>query len=77
MLASDQVEALIELIGSLDRKALVRQFSSYRGNFPLDFTPEFLAGTSLDRLRHIFLAVCLQNQRLPALEAETMLESVA
>jgi esterase/lipase superfamily enzyme len=77
MLASDQIEALISLVGSLDRQTLVEQFASYRGSFPLDFTPQFLAGLSLDRLRHIFLAVCLQNQRLPEIEAETALESVA
>jgi hypothetical protein len=77
MLASDQVEELIALIGSLDREDLVQQFTTYGGNFPLDFTPEFLAGLSDDRLRHIFLAVCLQNQRLPQIEAETMLEAVA
>jgi hypothetical protein len=77
MLGSDQIEELISLVASLNREALERQFSNYRGNFPLDFTPEFLASLSLDRLRHIFLAVCLQNQRLPQIEAESMLESVA
>ncbi len=77
MLASDQVEALIGLVGSLDRASLLGQFASYRGNFPLDFTPDFLASASLDRLRHIFLAVCLQNQRLPQLQVESALESVA
>ena len=77
MLASDQVEEFISLVAAMDRQALVRQFGDYRGSFPLDFTPEFLAGLSLDRLRHIFLAVCLQNQRLPQFEAESVLESVA
>ena len=77
MLAGDQIEELISLVGSLDREALVRQFSVYRGSFPLDFTSDFLAGVSLDRLRHIFLAVCLQNQRLPNVESDSMLESVA
>jgi hypothetical protein len=77
MLASDQVEELVGLVGSLDRQALIQQFATYRGSFPLDFTPEFLAGTSVDRLRHIFLAICLQNQRFPRIEAESMLQSVA
>jgi hypothetical protein len=77
MLGSDQIEELISLIASLDRDALVSQFGHYRANFPLDFTPEFLAGMSLERMRHIFLAVCLQNQRLPQIEAESALESVA
>ena len=77
MLASDQVEELISLVASLDREALIQQFGIYRGNFPLDFTSDFLTSLSLDRLRHIFLAVCLQNQRIPQIEAETMLQSVS
>ena len=77
MLASDQIEEFISMVASMDRPALVHQFDNYRGNFPLDFTPEFLASLSVDRLRHIFLAVCLQNQRLPAIEAQSILESVA
>jgi hypothetical protein len=77
MLASDQIEELISLVASLDRDALIQQFCSYRGSFPLDFTDGFLAGLSLDRLRHIFLAVCLQNQRFPQIEAEAACEAVA
>ena len=77
MLASDQIEELISLVASLDREALELQFNNFRGTFPLDFTPEFLATLSLDRLRHIFLAVCLQNQRFPQIEAGSVLESVA
>ena len=77
MLASDQIEEFISMVASMDRPALIHQFDNYRGNFALDFTPEFLASLSVDRLRHIFLAVCLQNQRLPAIEAQSILESVA
>lgn len=70
MLQSDQVEELISLVWSLDRVALARQFHEYPARFPIDFTEEFLADTPLDRLRHIFVAMCLQNQRLPSF-AET------
>ena len=77
MLASDQTEQLIRLVASMNRQALIEQSDSYRGSFPLDFTPEFLAGLSLDRLRHIFLAVCLQSQRFPRIDTESLLESVA
>jgi hypothetical protein len=65
MLQSHQVEELMCLASSLDRPALIRQFSSYRASFPVDFTAEFLTSTSIDRLRHIFVAMCLQTQRLP------------
>jgi len=65
MLGSAQIEDLMTLVASLDRPALIAQFRQYPGKFPVDFTEEFLAGTSLDKLRHIFVAMCLQNQRLP------------
>ncbi len=65
MLESNQVEELISLATTLDRAALTRQFRNYRGNFPIDFTGEFLDRTPLERLQHIFVAMCLQNQRLP------------
>jgi hypothetical protein len=64
-LQAEQVEELIALVCSLDRENLVRQFHSYPAAFPLDFTPDFLNKQPLERLQHIFLAVCLQSQRMP------------
>jgi hypothetical protein len=71
MLRPDQVEELICLVAALDRPALVRQFRSYKARFPVDFTPDFLATAPLDRLRHIFVALCLQCQRFPEAAVET------
>ena len=68
MLQPQQVEELICLVSSLDRDALVRQFAEFPATFPVDFTPEFLAATDLDRLRHIFVALCLHSQKMPAVE---------
>ena len=65
MLMPCQIEELIELVGSLDREELLRQFVQYPANFPLDFTPDFLETIPLERLKHIFVAVCLQSQRMP------------
>ncbi len=65
MLMPCQIEELISLVGSLDRKGLIRQFDVYQASFPLDFTPDFLSNTPLDRLKHIFVAVVLQSQRMP------------
>ena len=67
MLAPEQVEELICLVSCLDRPALVAQFSEFDAGFPVDFTPEFLEQTDLDRLRHIFVALCLQCQHVPDL----------
>ena len=71
MLQSHQIDELITLVSALDRDTLVGQFRAYRGTFPIDFTSDFLSHTEIDRLRHIFVALCLQNQRLPELDDAT------
>lgn len=68
MLQSHQVEELMCLVSALDRPALVRQFKTYQAAFPIDFTNDFLEHEPLERLRHIFVAMCLQNQRMPELD---------
>ena len=65
MLQGEQIEELLCLVSALDRDALVRQFSCYRATFPLDFSPEFLHTAPLERLQHIFVAICLQSQKMP------------
>ena len=59
----------------MDRDTLIDQFCSYQGSFPIDFTREFLDRQSVDRLRHLFVALCLQQQRLPELSALTTPEA--
>jgi hypothetical protein len=71
MLQSHQIEELICLVAALDRAALIEQFTNYRASFPIDFTTEFLHEQSLDRLRHIFVALCLHCQRVPDNAAST------
>jgi hypothetical protein len=65
MLHSEQVEELVCLLTSLNRDALIAQFRNYPASFPIDFTDEFLDAQPTERLRHLFLAVCLQSQRMP------------
>jgi hypothetical protein len=65
MLHAEQVEELICLVSSLGRQDLVEQFRSYQSTFPVDFTADFLETQPVDRLRHIFLAVCLQSKQMP------------
>lgn len=64
-LDTEQVEELICLVSSMDRHDLTSRFLTFRGTFPVDFTPEFLQGLSVDRLRHIYVALCLQTRRIP------------
>ena len=68
MLQSHQVEELIALVSALDRDALVQQFKTYQAAFPIDFTSDFLQTQPLERLQHIFVALCLQQQRMPELD---------
>jgi hypothetical protein len=65
MLASEQVEEMICVLASWDRDTLISQFLAFRSSFPVDFTPEFLSQLPVEKLRHVFLAMCLQNQRFP------------
>ena len=70
-LQSDQVEELICLVAAMDRDDVVRHVQAFRASFPLDFTPEFLSTVPLDRLRHIFVALCLQQQHVPPMDMPT------
>ncbi len=65
MLQAEQVEELICVVSAMDREGLIAQFSQWQGRFPVDFTEEFLRTTPVERLRHIFVALCLQCQRPP------------
>jgi hypothetical protein len=65
MLASEQVDELICMVAEWDRDTLTSEFMSFDSRFPLDFTPEYLSGLSVEALRHIFLAICMQNQKMP------------
>jgi hypothetical protein len=69
MLHAEQIEELITVVSALDRAALVQHLRSYQASFPVDFTREFLERQPVDRLRHLFVAMCLQQQRLPQLES--------
>jgi hypothetical protein len=68
MLQPQQVEELIHLVCTMDRPTLTRQLTGFDARFPIDFTPEFMASQPIDRLRHIFVALCLHCQKMPALE---------
>jgi hypothetical protein len=67
MLQAHQVEELVCVVTALGREALIIQFHCYRASFPIDFTDAYLEGLSTERLRHLFLAMCLQSQRMPEL----------
>ena len=67
---TDQIEELIKVVSSLDKRTLLRQFQAFPASFPVDFTPDFLDRQPLDRLRHLFVAVCLQTKKMPEFPAD-------
>jgi hypothetical protein len=72
MLHAEQIEELITVVAALDHDALVQHLRNYPARFPIDFTREFLEKQSIDRLRHLFVAMCLQQQHLPRFESNTL-----
>jgi len=72
MLSNDQVEELISLVACMDRFSLAQQFQSYPSRFPIDFTEDFLENAPLERLRHIFVALCLHDKHMPAMETSVV-----
>lgn len=63
MLPPAQVEELLCIVAAMDRQTVVERLLEFQGNFPVDFTPQFLAGLTTDHLRHIYAALCVQCGR--------------
>lgn len=62
-MAPRKVELLLAHLGGMNRKGLVRMLSHYHGRVRLDFSAEYLASQSDDRLRHILAAALLCERR--------------
>jgi hypothetical protein len=65
MLASDHIDEVICLLAAWDRQTLISEFLAYHSHFPVDLTPDYLSKLTDEKIRHLFLAMCLQNQRVP------------
>ena len=61
-MSTSSLENLICTVATLGRDELKHRFLEFKGRFPVDFTAEYLENLSLDRLRHIFVALCVQNE---------------
>ena len=62
MVFNDTLEAASQQIIALDRDACIDQLLHFP-ELPLDFTPEFLDGQTLERLRHLLLAAVWRTYR--------------
>lgn len=54
-------EATPESIASMDRESLIQAILTVKCGFPVDLTPEDLNQFSLERLRHIYMALRMQS----------------
>ena len=65
MLHADEVEELVCLISCFDRATVTRQLLEFHAHFPVDFTADFLLQQTVDRLRHLLFALCMQCRQVP------------
>ena len=45
-------------LATMDRRALVEAILSIECDFPIDLTEEYLQGLTLEKLRHVYVALC-------------------
>lgn len=60
-----EIEALSNWVSGARRAELVDLLRSLDCDFPLDFTDDFLAAMSVERLRHVCLAAAMRARHLP------------
>ncbi len=57
----ERVQNYVNQTSGLGRDELKRRIRTFRGRFKLDFTEDYLNKISVDRLRHILLAVLVNT----------------
>jgi hypothetical protein len=62
-MTAPQADKLSPDVSGMDRRALIRAILGVKCDFPVDFTPRQLEALSLERLRHIYVALCLHGKR--------------
>ncbi len=61
-----EFQSLTDRIAEMDRPSLIEALRGLECDFKMDFDEEFLTEVSIERLRHILLAVCMHAHELPA-----------
>ena len=62
MVSRDDFEQTASAIAQLSRDQLTCRIKNFRGRFKLDFSTNYLANQSVDRLRHILLAAVMMKK---------------
>ena len=64
-MSQTDMEKLVTDLAEMGREGLVERLRGLECGFPMDFSDAFLGSLSLNRLRHVVLAACLQQHRTP------------
>jgi len=62
MVSRDNFEQAASAIAQLNRDQLTSNIKNFQGRFKLDFSANYLANQSDDRLRHILLAAVMTKK---------------
>lgn len=65
MLLAQDIERLLQGVAEMDRPHVVHALHAVPCPFPIDFTDDYLATMSIERLRHLLVAVCLHVKVMP------------
>jgi hypothetical protein len=57
-----EIDSALTAIAVMERQELIQQLQSFDGDFPLDFSDDYLASQDTERLRHILMAAYLQQK---------------
>ena len=61
---TEEAEDLVCRVAAMGQEELIALLESMRCPFELDFTEEYLASLTLDRLRHVVLAAALHRSHV-------------
>jgi len=68
-LSIEQSPELTRQLLIMNRQELTHTLKTFSAPFPVDFTDDFLAKQSDDKLRHVLFALCVHCGRLPRQDA--------
>jgi len=70
-MAAEQLDQRITQAASMGKIGLVQAIRNMQCGFPLDLSDDYLNGLSLERLRHLYLALLMFARPQPQQEQKT------
>lgn len=66
MLKRLQAKQVHQIVAQMQRSEIIQQMRRCPAHFPIDFTDAWFSAQSTAELRHIFAAICIQSDVMPA-----------